>query len=81
MSIKTIRILMICAAFTALNLAPAHASDCWRIGQQFAAENNGTLTKADLTNRDGKALCELVVLVPGQDGERPKRLSKVVEAS
>jgi hypothetical protein len=54
------------------------AEDCYSIGQQVAAQNGGTLARASATTRSGQAVCEIVVLVPGRDGERPRRTVVVV---
>lgn len=54
------------------------AADCYSIGQQVAAENGGTLAKASSATRGGQAVCVIVVLVPGKDGERPRRSEFVV---
>ncbi|RJG45885.1 hypothetical protein [Mesorhizobium sp. DCY119] len=54
------------------------AADCYSIGQQVAAQNGGTLAKASSATRGGQAVCVIVVLVPGKDGERPRRSEFVV---
>ena len=54
------------------------ASDCYAIGQQVAAQNGGTLAKASQATRGGQAVCVIVVLVPGKDGQRPRRTEIVV---
>ncbi|MFK0688541.1 hypothetical protein ACFX5Q_10095 [Mesorhizobium sp. IMUNJ 23033] len=54
------------------------ASDCYAIGQQVAEQNGGTLAKASQTTRGGQAVCVIVVLVPGKDGQRPRRSEFVV---
>lgn len=54
------------------------AADCYAIGQQVAAQNGGTLAKASSSTRGGQAVCVIVVLVPGKDGERPRRAEIVV---
>ncbi|HMM62577.1 MAG: hypothetical protein WA975_00745 [Mesorhizobium sp.] len=54
------------------------AADCYAIGQQVAAQNGGTLAKASPATRGGQAVCVIVVLVPGKDGERPRRAEIVV---
>lgn len=48
-------------------------ADCYAIGQRIAAENGGTLAKASAESRGGQTVCKIVVLVPGQGGERPRR--------
>ncbi len=53
-------------------------SDCYSIGQQVAAENGGTLAKASQAEQGGQAVCVIVVLVPGKNGQRPRRTEIVV---
>lgn len=57
------------------------AADCYAIGQQVAAENGGTLARASQSTRGGQPVCVVVVLVPGKDGERPRRAEIVVPAN
>ena len=54
------------------------AADCYAIGQQVAAQHGGTLAKASSGTRGGQAVCVIVVLVPGKEGERPRRAEIVV---
>ncbi|WP_315919466.1 hypothetical protein [Mesorhizobium sp. SP-1A] len=54
------------------------ASDCYAVGQQVAAEKGGTLAKASQSTRGGQTVCVIVVLVPGKDGERPRRTEVIV---
>ena len=54
------------------------ASDCYAIGQQVAEQNGGTLAKASQSTRGGQPVCVIVVLVPGKDGQRPRRTEVVV---
>ncbi|MER8827613.1 hypothetical protein NKH73_06115 [Mesorhizobium sp. M0938] len=54
------------------------ASDCYAIGQQVAEQNGGTLAKASQSTRGGQPVCVIVVLVPGKDGQRPRRTEIVV---
>ncbi|MBZ9760956.1 hypothetical protein LB553_08710 [Mesorhizobium sp. CA8] len=54
------------------------ANDCYAIGQQVAAQNGGTLAKASQVTRGGQQVCVIVVLVPGKDGQRPRRSEIVV---
>ncbi|MEZ2333222.1 hypothetical protein AB6802_26165 [Mesorhizobium sp. RCC_202] len=56
------------------------AGDCYAIGQQVAEQNGGTLAKASQANRGGQQVCVIVVLVPGKDGQRPRRSEIVVPA-
>jgi hypothetical protein len=52
--------------------------DCYAVGQQIAQQNGGTLAKAQADNRGGQDVCVIVVLVPGRDGQRPRRQEFVV---
>ncbi|KUM24189.1 hypothetical protein AU467_07155 [Mesorhizobium loti] len=54
------------------------ANDCYAIGQQVAAQNGGTLAKASQATRGGQQVCVIVVLVPGKEGQRPRRSEIVV---
>ena len=54
------------------------AADCYAVGQQVAAQNGGTLAKASSSTRNGQSVCVIVVLVPGKEGERPRRAEIVV---
>lgn len=56
------------------------AADCFSIGKQVAAENGGTLARASATTQDGQTYCVIVVLVPGKEGQRPRRAEFVVAA-
>jgi hypothetical protein len=53
-------------------------SDCYAVGQQVAAQNGGTLARASQSKQGGRAVCVIVVLVPGKDGQRPRRREVVV---
>lgn len=54
------------------------ASNCYAVGQAVAAQKGGTLAKASSATRGGKPVCVIVVLVPGKDGQRPRRAEIVV---
>lgn len=54
------------------------AADCYAIGQRVAEQNGGTLAKASQSTRGGQPVCVIVVLVPGKDGQRPRRSEIVV---
>jgi hypothetical protein len=49
-------------------------ADCYAIGDRIAQEQGGTLAKAVPVTVDGQPMCKIVVLVPGAEGERPKRM-------
>ena len=57
------------------------ADDCYAIGQQVAAENGGTLARASASEQGGQPVCVIVVLVPGKEGQRPRRAEIVVPRS
>jgi hypothetical protein len=52
--------------------------DCYAIGAQIAAQNGGTLAKASPSSQGGQSVCVVVILVPGKDGQRPRRVQMVV---
>lgn len=56
----------------------AVAADCYAVGQEVAAQKGGTLAKASQATRGGQQVCVVVVLVPGKEGERPRRAEIVV---
>ena len=59
-------------------LVMAADADCYAVGEEKAAELGGTLAKAR-PDVDGETpVCLLVIVVPGQDGERPRRVEIVV---
>lgn len=83
-------VLLVQPAFAGPMMAPAVslqgpvirvAADCYAIGQQVAAQNGGTLAKASPSTQGGQPVCVIVVLVPGRDGERPRRAEFVVPQS
>ena len=61
-------------------IAQSGGGDCYSIGLQVAADNGGTLAKASATTQDGQTVCIIVVLVPGKEGQRPRRAEFVVAA-
>jgi hypothetical protein len=69
-------VLALCAG--GLFVPPAQAADCYAVGQQVAAQKGGTLAKASSSSRGGQQVCVIVVLVPGKDGQRPRRTEVVV---
>ena len=54
------------------------AGDCYAVGRRVAAQNGGTLAAARAATRDGKPVCIVVVLIPGKNGQRPRRREIVV---
>lgn len=57
------------------------AADCYAVGQQVAAQEGGTLAKASPDTQGGQPVCRIVVLLPGKDGQRPRRTEIVVPAN
>ncbi|ODT08268.1 MAG: hypothetical protein ABS58_03250 [Mesorhizobium sp. SCN 65-20] len=57
------------------------AADCYSIGQQVADQYGGTLARASESSQGGQPVCVIVVLVPGKDGQRPRRVEVVVPAN
>lgn len=55
-------------------------ADCYAVGEQVAAQNGGQLAKASPAQQGGQTVCVIVVLVPGKDGQRPRRVQVVVPA-
>ena len=55
-------------------------ADCYSIGQEIAAQQGGTLARASQSEQGGQTVCIIVVLVPGKDGQRPRRQQFVVPA-
>jgi ABC-type taurine transport system substrate-binding protein len=55
-------------------------ADCYAIGQQIAAQSGGTLARASASSQGGRPVCVIVVLVPGKEGQRPRRREIVVPA-
>jgi len=53
-------------------------ANCNAVGQDLAQRNGGTLAKASLEQRGGRAVCVIVVLIPARDGQRPRREEFVV---
>ena len=47
--------------------------DCYAVGDQLAQQNGGTVAKAVPVTQDGQAMCRIVLLIPGAEGERPRR--------
>lgn len=55
------------------------AGDCYQIGQQVARNAGGELIRAMADTKQGKAVCVVVIAVPGKDGGRPQRKQIVVD--
>lgn len=57
------------------------SDDCAAVGEKVAASQGGQLAKATPTVQNGRPMCIVVVLVPGRDGERPRRVEVAVPAN
>ena len=62
------------------NVFVVAAADCAAVGEQVAASQGGQLAKSTPTTQNGRAMCVVVVLIPGRDGERPRRVEVAVPA-
>ena len=71
------------AAISGLSMSkkyPVHAvqADCYAVGEDKAAAMGGQLAKASPDTEGGQPVCRVVIVVPGKDGERPKRVEVVI---
>ena len=58
----------------------AFAEDCYGLGMKLARDKDGQLARATPAIQDGKAVCRIVILLPGRDGARPRRAEYIVPA-
>lgn len=80
--------LVVMAALTGLVLpqqpgaaeAPllVQGGDCYAIGEAVAAQNGGTLASANDAQQNGTPVCQVIIVVPAKEGERPKRMEIIV---
>jgi hypothetical protein len=56
----------------------AQSASCNAIGEAVAAENGGTLASASDAVQNGAEVCQIIIVVRGQNGERPRRMEVVV---
>jgi hypothetical protein len=59
----------------------AQSANCHAIGEGVAAQNGGQLMRATARSQGGRTVCVIVVLVPGREGQRPRRQEFVVPAN
>ncbi|WP_336057851.1 hypothetical protein [Nitratireductor sp. CH_MIT9313-5] len=89
----TIFAFALAASLSGAAIVPSHAesgegdtplliaqNDCYAIGQRIAGENGGTLAKATAETVGGRTVCRIVIVVPGRDGGRPRRMEFDVNA-
>lgn len=63
-------------ALPVLGTAPSLAADnCYAVGQQVAAQRGAQLASAEAV---GGGKCKIVLLIPGSNGQRPKREEVIV---
>lgn len=62
-------------AWSVAGATPAFADNCFAVGQQVAAQRGAQLASAESV---GGGKCKVVLLVPGSNGERPKREEIIV---
>ena len=60
------------------DLILVQVADCYTIGEQQAAAQDGTLAAANDAVQNGQPVCRVIIVVPGQNGERPKRVEIIV---
>lgn len=58
----------------------AASADCAIVGERVAASQGGQLAKATSAVQNGRPMCVIVVLIPGREGERPRRVEVAVAA-
>lgn len=49
------------------------SQDCYYLGRVVAAKTEGALARATVSQSDGHDACVIVLLIPAQDGQRPRR--------
>ena len=54
------------------------ADSCYEKGKRKAQELRGVLASARAMTRGGQSVCVVVVLIPGKNGQRPRRREIVV---
>lgn len=78
---KKIIYSLIALGFTSLTISSASAADCNAVGQRIADEQGGQLSKATPSVQNGKDVCVVVVIIPGRNGEQPRRVEVAVPAN
>lgn len=53
-------------------------AECHSIGQEIAVRESGVLYKAEATGSENQDDCVIVVVIPGGEGERPRRAEFLV---
>jgi len=78
---KTLSMLALTMSSFFSHSAVAQNADCIALGQRVAAEQAGQLTKATPAHQNGRDVCVVVVIVPGKEGEKPRRVEMAVPAN
>jgi hypothetical protein len=83
MSVALVPLLMVAVA-DGPTFEPDHAllfaqgGDCYAIGETVASQNGGELAAASEARQNGQQVCQIIIVVRGQNGERPKRMEIIV---
>lgn len=75
------RLITLLLLFVGVGFAPAYAEDCAAVGQRVATQQGGKLSEAEPIVQNGRAMCVVVVLVPGEEGDKPRRVEVAVPAN
>ncbi len=81
MKSKRFHIPLVAALALSFAILPSvgHTADgCYAIGKQVAAENGARLASATAETRGGQTVCVVVILVPGGNGQYPRRQEIIV---
>lgn len=78
---KKIIYTLIALGLVNASVSSAMATDCNAIGQKIADEQGGQLSKATSVVQNGSNVCVVVVIVPGRNGEQPRRVEVAVPAN
>lgn len=70
-------ILAIAALLIGLS-SGAFAEDCAVLGQKVASDQAGELSSATASTKNGRPICVVVVVVPGHNGEKARRVEVAV---
>lgn len=76
-----IRLFSFIAICLSLGLSSAFGADCAAVGGQVAQDQGGKLARSTPSVQNGKDVCVVVVVVPGRNGEKPRRVEVAVPAN
>ena len=69
----TAALMILAGQGTPLSAMELASDTCFSRGEAIAAQQGATLVGAEAAEQGGRAVCRIVLLVQGQDGERPRR--------